>query len=201
MKEFVFTGDTQNGILKYLFDSLSEEDYFNEATTYASMNSANHIGKCAIDFDSNSYWHAIDYQQEETFIVISLKSYYIKIKGFTITSSNLEASGICHPKNWGFDASNDNRTWHHRVLYTDTNNNMNRKLASGYFGWDYGTFKYFRFLNTGEQYDGQGKRSIDLGQIEFFGTLLTHLDDISKCLHTSFNHRKLFIFLIISIQE
>ena len=36
MREFVFTGDTQDGILKFLHDSMSEEEYFKEVTTWAS---------------------------------------------------------------------------------------------------------------------------------------------------------------------
>ena len=173
MSEFSveFKGDTQNGILKYLYNKYTNKDEYYEEV----IASANSIAdpKYSIDFNLENYWHAIDYQDIGNYIVFCFKHYYINIKGFAITSAKYEPHpGACHPKNWGFDASNNNNTWMHQVNYTDVNNNMNRPYASGYFGWDYGIYKYFRFMITGEQYDGQGKNSIDLNQIEFFGDLI-----------------------------
>ena len=199
MKEFIFTGDTQNGILKYFHEFLTETEYYNEITT--SSYPQHGTPQRAIDFNNDTYWHGQE-KMVGSYLVISIKSYYVKIKGFSITSSNLNPGiGICHPKNWGFDASNDKINWHHQVNYTDTNNDMNKRLASAYFEWDFGTFKHFRIMNTGEQHDGQGKLSMDLSQIEFFGTLITNPIICTPYLKTCLTPRHHILFLIPLIKE
>ena len=199
---FYYQGDTRNGILKYLYDKYTNKDeYYKQVLTHATSCAGD--PKFAIDFNFDKYWHAVDFDKIGNYIVIYLKDYYINIKGFALTSSKHGANtGSCHPKNWGFDASNNNDTWENQVNYTDANNNMFRPYASGYFGWDYGTYKYFRFMITGEQYDGQEKYSIDLNQIEFFGDLIPNneLHNImhSKCFECK-NYHLPSSFLFISL--
>ena len=176
---FDFVGDTQKGILYHLKNDLFAGDsvkYYEEVQTYATSSAdAIYNATNAIDFIDGTYWHAKDGKDIGTeYIVIYLKSYYISLSGFSITSSNYtEDKLICHPKNWGFDASNDNVTWEHQINYTDTSGYMNRTRATEYVGWNYGIYKYFRITNTGEQYDGGNKNAMDLAQVEFFGDLLT----------------------------
>ena len=180
---FDYKGDNENGILRYFYDKLSNDEYNNEVCTYSnSINDPLQLSEYAVDFDHSKYWHAVDSTDLDKYIVIYLKHYLIKLTGFSITSSPINPNNvICHPKNWGFDASIDNATWENRINYTDSNNQMNRYLASGHYSWNFGTYKYFRFMITGEQYDNVNKYSIDLNQIEFFGDLLENPEDIISC--------------------
>ena len=172
---FPYKGQNQSGILKYFYTNYSEK--YNEIVkVYASStNNAFQTTEMAIDFDDNKYWHAKDNEKIGNYFVVYLKNYYVKLDGYSIQTSNLDpASGICHPKNWGFDASIDNITWEHQVNITD-DGSMNKRLASRYIRWSHGTYKYFRVMITGEQYDGQNKNSLDLNQIELFGKITNKL--------------------------
>ena len=192
---FDFVGDTQKGILNYLYTVVFNRDnekYFNEVNTYATS-SLGILTSYAIDFNPENYWHAEDFKPVGEYIVIYFKSYRIRMTGFSITSSQLDPDyWVCHPKNWGFDASNDNFTWEHQINYTDASGYLNRKGATEYVGWNYGTYQYFRIMNTGPQYDTKGKNSMDLSQVEFFGDLL-NLYDISEsssrrfCINSNLN--------------
>ena len=175
-KSIYFNGDTLNGIFRSFYDQYWEKnEYFERVLTYTDSEHSNeYSSKYAVDFDINTYWHSKDYDPIGHYIVVYLRDYYINIKGFSITSSQMEPGpDVTHQKNWGFDASLDNDTWENAVNFTDANGDMKRKMASAYFGWDYGIYKYFRLTITGEQYDTQKKNSIDLNQIELFGDILS----------------------------
>ena len=111
--KFEFTGDTQNGILKYLFNTY-RNDYQNQVLSYSTSQGVGYESTCATDFNPLSYWHIIDHSPIGQYLVIYLPNYYIKMDGYSITTSHFDASDeTSHPKNWGFDASNDNETWFH----------------------------------------------------------------------------------------
>ena len=179
-KNFHYNGQNQSGILNYFYKNHTEK-YYENVKTFASSIYSGHPPEMAIDFDDNTYWHAKDFENVGNYFVVYLKNYYIKLEGYSIQTSNIDpASGVCHPKNWGFDASIDNITWEHQVNITD-DGSMNKRLASRYIRWSHGTYKYFRFMITGEQYDGQNKNSFDLNQIELFGTLTTRKPLLCSC--------------------
>ena len=99
----------------------------------------------------------------------------MKLQGYSITSSSFSpASGVCHPKNWGLDASYDMIKWYHQENITDYNGEMNKYAATKYFPWNHGVYRYFRLMNTGPQHDGVNKYSMDLAHFELFGTLLIY---------------------------
>ena len=200
---FDFIDNTTKGILYYLKNEKfkgNDDKYFEEVKTYATSTYNLHSSQYAIDFDPEKYWHADDFKKIGTqYIVIYLESYYIRLTGFSITSSQLEPDfWVCHPKNWGFDASNDNETWENQVNYTDTSDYMNRKGATKYVGWNFGVYKYFRIMNTGEQYDTQNKNSMDLSQVEFFGDLLNTMHT-NQCLPTTTFDPNNFLFIFVLI--
>ena len=179
-KNFPYNGQNQSGILNY-FHTNYNENYYEIVKAFASSTFSDHPPEKAIDFDEKTYWHANDYENIGNYLVVYLKNYYIKLDGYSIQTTNFTPQvGICHPKNWGFDASNNNRKWEHQVNITD-DGSMNKRLASRYIRWSHGTYKYFRIMITGEQYDGNGKRSIDLNQIELFGTLTTRKPLLCSC--------------------
>ena len=181
---FDYVGDTQKGILSHLKETLGDAQYYQEVLTYTSSNNGDYTyGKLSIDFDNKTYWVAKSKKQIGEYIIFHFPNYFIKMSGYSIRTSHLKPGyGICHPKNFGFDASNDNETWIHQVNYTDINNHLNKSEVTEFIGWNFGTFKYFRFMITGEQHDDSGKHVIDLAQIEFFGDLLTHKENLSKVL-------------------
>ena len=162
--------------MAYLKKTLGDEQYYNEVLTYpSSINEPTMVGKNAIDFDNNTYWVAKSRSPIGEYIIFYFPNYYIKMSGYAIRTSKLKPSiGICHPKNWGFDASYDNKSWVHQVNYTDTYNKLNQSHVTEFVGWNYGTYKYFRFMITGEQHDQTHKNDIDLARIEFFGDLLRY---------------------------
>ena len=172
---FDFTGDTQKGILFHLHSELTLEQYFAEVITeHSSKSGTGYESQKAIDFNSETYWHSRDFAPVGEYLILYLKSYYVNPIGFSITSSmNEPGDGVCHPKNWGFDASNDKKTWVHQINYTDQSGYLNRYAATEFVSWNYGTYKYFRFMVTGSQYDNENKNAIDLAQIELFGDLLS----------------------------
>ena len=176
-----YTGENLTGILKYLYDA-DKDSYFDIVKTYATSNySADHYPIYAINFTENRYWHAKEKQNIGQYFVVYLNNYYIKLEGYSIQTSYYKpGSGVCHPKNWGFDASNDGKKWEHQVNITD-DGTMNKALASRYIGWSHGTYRYFRLMVTGQQYDEQGKYSLDLNRIEFFGTLTTRRPHLCSC--------------------
>ena len=191
--KFEFTGDTQSGIFRYFWET-SRDEYFDIVKTYAtSMYSSQYKPEFAITFDTTSYWHAKEYDPIGNYIVVYLPNFYINIYGYSITSShNNPSDGVCHPKNWGFDASNDNITWENQVNFSDIGNSMNVASASKFVGWCHGTYKYFRIMITGPAYDIYNKNSIDLRQIELFGELTSHISQYSPC--DCFFHHIIILF-------
>ena len=128
-RTFPYKGDPKNGIFKYFYDNNNSQYY---ELVKATASSSNETAYMALDFTSN-YWHASDYHSPGTYIVFYLRDYFVKLLGYSITTSNLEpAYGICHPKNWGLDASNDMTTWVHQVNVTDEKEEMNHYGASKY---------------------------------------------------------------------
>ena len=192
-----YTGQNLNGILKFIYDT-NNANYFDIVRTCTSSNhSDNYLPVNAINFaNDNKYWHAKVKDKIGNYFVVYLKNYYINLEGYSIQTSNISpASGICHPKNWGFDASNDGKKWEHQANITD-DGTMNKALASRYVGWSHGTYKYFRLMITGEQYDGKGKKSLDLNQIELFGTLTTRRTPLCSCKHYERNKISLYSVMI-----
>ena len=179
---FEFTGDTQSGILRHFWETRRSE-YSDIVKTYAtSIYSSLYKPEIAITFDATSYWHAKEYDPIGHYIVDYLPKFYVNVYGYSITTSNLSPSdNICHPKNWGFDASNDNITWEKQVNFSDIGDSMNSANASKFVGWCHGTYKYFRIMITGPAYDIYNKNSIDLRQIELFGELTSHYSQHSQC--------------------
>ena len=170
-----YVGQNLNGILRYLYDN-DRNNYFDTVQTYASSSyGQQYYPVNAINFGStNLYWHAIEFDKIGHYIVVHLKNYYIKIEGYSIQTAHYGPSTssypICNIRNWGFDASNDGKNWVHQENKTD-DGTLNNRHASKYIRWSHGVYNYFRVMVTGDQYDGIGKKSIDLNQIEFFGTL------------------------------
>ena len=195
MCSFYCRGDNMSGILKHFYTS-NIEKYFDIVKTYTTSEHDNrYISKYAIDFDDNNYWHAKENDKRGNYLVIYLRDYYIKLKGYSIKTSVVgPGTGTAHPKNWGFDASLDNRTWEHQENITD-DGTMNNILASRYLKWSYGTYKYFRLMITGSQYDSYDKNSIDLNQIELFGKLITL--DPAPCTCQASRHSFLYSIIII----
>ena len=194
-----YIGQNLNGILKYLYDN-NNNNYLDIVKTYASSNhSDDNLPVNAINFaNDNKYWHAKDNDEIGNYIVVYLKNYYINLEGYSIQTSNFNFKGACHPKNWGFDASNDGKKWVHQANITD-DGTMNKSLASRYIGWSHGTYKYFRLMITGEQYDGWNKNSIDLNQIELFGTFLTRKPPLCSCKYRKRNEFSLFSIMILLV--
>ena len=187
---FPYVGQNLNGILKHLYDT-KKDSYFDIVKAYATSNDSNNfLPVNAINFvNNNKYWHAKERENIGHYFVVYLNNYYINLEGYSIQTTNFNpASGVCHPKNWGFDASNDGKKWEHQANITD-DGTMNKALASRYIGWSHGTYKYFRLMITGQQHDGEGKLSIDLNQIELFGTLTTRRPQLCSC---RFNKRSAF---------
>ena len=199
--KFEFSGDTQNGILKYLFNTY-RNDYQNQVLSYSTSQGVGYESTCATDFNPLSYWHIIDHSPIGQYLVIHLPNYYIKMDGYSITTSRFDASdGTAHPKNWGFDASNDNETWFHQRNISDTTEIMNHANATIYVPWNFGTYKYFRLMMTGEQHDKQGKNGCDITQVEFFGELLTYIPRTNLCTQTTKTRFISFLLFTIFLQE
>ena len=167
-RTFPYRGNTTNGIFNYFYEN-NNSKYLELVKVNASAR--NERAKYALDF-TNNYWNA-GTVSSGSYIIFYLRDYFVKLRGYSLTTSNLDpGTRICHPKNWGFDASNDMVNWHHQVNITDTEEIMNHKGASNYFSWSHGIYRYFRVMNTGIQHGGYGLYSIDLLHFELFGTLL-----------------------------
>ena len=193
-----YKGNALNGILRYLFDK-NREEYLTIVKTYASsVHDSNYLPINVINFaDDDKLWHAKDFENIGNYIVVYLPNYCIKLEGYSIQTSNIgPSSTTCHPKNWGFDASNDNRTWNHQVNITD-DGTMNEALATRYIKWSHGTYKYFRLMITGQQHDTKMKNSLDLNQIEFFGTLIPQAPCFCSCKYIKHSAFSLLCLLLI----
>ena len=136
-RTFAYKDDTKNGIFKYFYDNYNSQ-YYDLVKTTASSN--NGYAQRALDYTSN-YWHVEDYKGPGSYIIFYLSDYFVKLQGYSITSSNINpASGICHPKNWGLDASYDMVKWVHQVNITDDKGEMNKYASTKYFSWSHGTY-------------------------------------------------------------
>lgn len=192
-KSFEYSDDTQNGILRYFYDNYNSQ-YESIVKVYSTSDYTGNTPFMAIDFNLATFWHAQEFLPFGEYFVIYLKDFYIRLSGYSVMTSNVgTASYVCHMKNWGFDASNDNKTWVHQVNITD-DSSLNVGSGKKYFGWKHGTYKYFRIMTTGHQYDNMQKNAFDLAQIELFGTLMRNIRDM--CV--SCNCKKRVDFSILS---
>ena len=179
---FEYKNDTQNGILRYLYNTT--KNYEEEVLTSATSEIRTHESNLSVDFNSTSYWHATDYSPIGEYIVVYFPNYFLKLSGYSITTSFYQpAYDVTHPKNWGFDASNDNKTWNNQINISDPTKMMNKAFASIFIPWSFGIYKYYRIMMTGEQHDQMKKNQCDIAQIEFFGELLRNLPNTKQCIN------------------
>ena len=196
-RTFKFRGSNTLGILEYLHDTY-KNDYSNYvfadgSSSYSKSNDFMH----AIDFNTGTYWICKKNSELGQYISIHFPKNMIEIKGYFIQTSYY-AAGACHPKQWTFDASNDNISWVHSKETIDENSKMNGNYNWMYVPYNKGIFQHFRITVTGKSYcSGDFENGMDVNQIELFGTLypLNYVKPKQISCRTNINHFKVGIWI------
>ena len=158
-----------DGLLHYLFIK-NRNWYFENIKTNATSiyeienHNQNFDSKNAIDFDDDKYWTSKEIDDEEQFWELQLP-FPINITSYVIQSWE----GSCHPKSWGFAASNDGITFENRENYTDEDNSMNFSYSHANIEYNYGFYQYFRLYVTNISYCDN--KRFDLNQFELYGSM------------------------------
>ena len=168
--EISFKGQSLDGIINYL----RKQDSFNDnVKTYSSSDlSSTYSNSYVIDNNYYTYWHG-NSQLDFQYVVVYFPHHYINLKSYVIQTSPSNTEDTCHPWHWAFDASIDNHTWHYKENITDDQHWIRDVSGTSLTPWSHGVYRYFRLWNNGLSSCRQNVPTMDIAEIELFGTLYT----------------------------
>lgn len=155
-----------NGILRYLYDK-NQSDYYRQIYLEESSHFRSYIKTNAIDFQSDTYWTALDSGTKT--LKICFNDFYVRLDSFELTTSGNE----CRPKLFGVDYSFDGNKF---VGYKEISCALGRGEYQK-FEFKVPRLKCFRHTSI-ESACPYGHQ--DVAQYEFFGTLFPNNFQISN---------------------
>ena len=173
IKKFDTSGDSLNGIIKYLHNSFKEnyETYVSVKASSTHYSSGWREDALIIPTRSSTThednWASLN-QAKQNFTVYFHK-HVIDITKYSFRTQS--SHGNDHPKTWTVEGSMDGRKWRLIDEKKDRTELCGKGKLKTYTTKYKGKYSYFRFTQTGtNSIDGH---YFDLGKVEFFGTLCT----------------------------
>ena len=140
-------------------------------TSATSENLPNNPSYGSVDFTSK-YWYGTG-QKSKEYLTIYLPHHSVDIEGYLIQTSPQDPG--CHPRHWSFAVSDNGENFFDEEVHIDVNNHMNHSNALIFLPFKHGRHQYFRLNILGASYCSGSGLTMDVSQIELFGTLYSHL--------------------------